>query len=138
MKFSWEIVRLILLDYEYSDIDKTNDKTLENSLTDWGEIHEKLSQIPDNIRTYHEALLMNQGLAEGVKHRGSEGKYAITKILNLTIPGHELADFLRSKNFSTLKIWVLRRKYAIDGVQKLICGVLSLIKAAIAVGIKIP
>jgi hypothetical protein len=36
MKFSWEIVRLILLDYEYSDIDKTNDKTLENSLKTGG------------------------------------------------------------------------------------------------------
>ncbi len=138
MKFSWKIVRLILLDYEYSDMDKTNDKTLENSLKDWGEIHEKLSQIPDNIRTYHEALLIDQGLAEGVRHRGSEGKYAITKILNLTITGHELAEFLRSENFSTAKIWVLRRKYAIDGIQKIICGVLGLIKAAIAVGSRIP
>ena len=137
MKFSWEIVRLILLDYEYSDMDKTNDKTLGNSLKDWGRIHEKLSQIPDNVRTYHEALLMDQGLAEGVKHRGSEGKYAITKILNLTIQGHELAEFLRSESCLGTKIWVLRRKYVLDGAQKIIIGVLGLFKAAIASGIRI-
>jgi hypothetical protein len=35
MKFSWEIARLIPLDYEYSKMDKTNDKTLEFEIGEW-------------------------------------------------------------------------------------------------------
>jgi len=137
MKFSWEIARLILLEYEHSDMDKTNDETLKKSVDEWEKIHEKLSKVPDNIRIYHEALLIDQGLAEGIKHRGTEGKYAIAKILNLTIPGHELAEFLRSEDWFKAKIWVLRRRYAIEGAQKIICGVLDLLKATISPGIRI-
>lgn len=137
MKFEWEIARLILLNYEYSEIDKTTEENLSSSLVEWGIINEKLKRVPERVRCYHEALLIQQGLAEGVAHRGGNGGYAIARILNLTIPGHELAEFLRSEEFFKAKIWVLRRKYAIEGAQKIICGVLDLVKAAISPGIKI-
>jgi len=137
MKFDWEIVRLILLNYEYSDIDKTNDEILTHSLAEWGSINEKLKRVPDKTRYYHEALLIQQGLAEGIAHRDGEGGYVIAKILNLTIPGHELAEFLRSENKFKAKIWVLRRKYAIEGALKIICGLIDLAKAVISPGIKI-
>ena len=137
MKFDWEIARLILLNYEYSEIDRTTEENLGSSLVEWGKIDDKLKRVPERVRYYHEALLIQQGLAEGIAHRGNESGYAIARILNLTIPGHELAEFLRSEEFFKAKIWVLRRKYAIEGAQKIICGVLDLVKAAISPGIKI-
>ena len=137
MKFDWEIARLILLNYEYSEIDRTTEENLSSSLVEWGKIDEKIKRVPERVRYYHEALLIQQGLAEGIAHRGGEGGYAIAKILNLTIPGHELAEFLRSENKFKAKIWVLRRKYAIEGALKIICGLIDLAKAVISPGIKI-
>ena len=36
MKFDWEIARLILLNYEYSEIDRTTEENLSSSLVEKG------------------------------------------------------------------------------------------------------